>query len=81
MRQEDGTSARNERPLRFAVIGAGMAVALSRLMASLIFQVEPTDPTTYLVGSAILLVVATAACGLPARRAAKLDPVTVLKEE
>ena len=63
------------------VIGAGMAVALSRLMASLIFQVESTDPTTYLVGSVILLTVAAAACGLPALRAAKLDPVTVLKEE
>ena len=63
------------------VIGAGLALALARLMSSLMFQVESTDPITYLSGSAILLTVAVAACGLPAQRAAKLDPVTVLKDE
>ncbi len=61
-----------------------MALALGRFMSSLsslIFQVEPTDPITYLVGGAILLTVAMAACGLPAQRAAKLDPVVVLRDE
>lgn len=63
------------------VIGAGLALALARLMSSLIFQVESTDPITYLAGGAILLTVAVAACGLPAQRAAKLDPVVVLRDE
>ena len=63
------------------VIGAGMALALGRLMSSLIFQVESTDPITFLAGGAIILCVAVAACGLPARRAAKLDPIVVLRDE
>jgi putative ABC transport system permease protein len=66
------------------VIGAGLALALGRFMSSfssLIFQVEPADPVTFLGGGAILLCVALAACGLPAQRAARLDPVVVLKEE
>jgi len=62
-------------------IGAALALALSRLMSGLLFGVETSDPTTYLMGSIILLGVSLAACGLPALRAARLDPAVVLREE
>lgn len=68
--------------MTLAAIGvvAGLAGAFSftRVMASLLFNVRPDDPTTYLAISLLLIVVAFLACYLPARRAAKLDPVTAL---
>src|SRR5213079_1584431 len=61
-------------------VAAGLAVAftLTRVMATLLFHVRPDDPTTYLAISFLLIVVAFLACYLPARHAAKLDPVTAL---
>jgi putative ABC transport system permease protein len=60
------------------VAGLIGAFGLTRVMASLLFNVRPDDPTTYLAISLLLIVVAFLACYLPARRAAKLDPVIAL---
>src|SRR3954451_5164824 len=60
------------------VVGLAGAFSLTRVMASLLFHVRPDDPTTYLAISFLLIVVAFLACYLPARRAAKLDPLIAL---
>jgi putative ABC transport system permease protein len=60
------------------VAGLAGAFSLTRVMASLLFNVRPDDPTTYLAISFLLIVVAFLACYLPARRAAKLDPAIAL---
>jgi putative ABC transport system permease protein len=63
------------------VAGLVTALALGRLLASLLFGVAPTDPVT-LVGGAVFLTVVTAiASYLPARRAARLDPAVTLRAE
>src|SRR6201993_3490477 len=59
-------------------VGLAGAFALTRLIANLLFNVRPDDPTTYLAISLLLGAVAFLACYLPARRAAKLDPVIAL---
>jgi putative ABC transport system permease protein len=64
-----------------AVIGLGVALAASRLMASLLFEVSPYDASTYVAVVAALLVVATLACYLPARRVLRVDPATALRVE
>jgi ABC-type antimicrobial peptide transport system permease subunit len=64
-------------------IGIGLAAAfgLTRLMASLLFGVAPTDPATF-VGVALLLAAAAVlACWIPARRASRVDPMVVLRAE
>lgn len=51
------------------------------LIASLLFEVTPTDPATFVSVSILLSVVALAACYLPARRASKIDPLDALRSE
>ncbi len=60
------------------VAGLVGAFGLTRVMASLLFSVRPDDPATYLAISLLLIAVAFIACYLPARRAAKLDPMVAL---
>src|SRR3954468_5056041 len=60
------------------VVGLAGAFSLTRVMAGLLFHVRPDDPTTHLAISFLLIVVAFLACYLPARRAAKLDPMIAL---
>jgi putative ABC transport system permease protein len=68
-----------------AVIGlaAGLAgsLALSRLLASSLFGVQPTDPATLATVSVTVLLVALLASYVPARRAAVVDPSTALRAE
>ena len=62
-------------------VGIGVAAALMRLMASMLYQVSPLDITTYAGVSVVLLAAAMTASYLPARRAASLNPVEALLAE
>lgn len=62
-------------------VGIVAALALSRVMASLLFGIAATDPLTYLGVALLLVVVASLACLLPARRAARVDPMIALRGE
>jgi putative ABC transport system permease protein len=63
------------------VLGAAGAIALTRLMHSLLFNTSATDPFTFILLSVLLSVAAFLACYLPARRAAKVDPLIALRYE
>ena len=60
-------------------IGMAGAIVLTRVMTTLLFGVEPTDALTFLAVSMVLVAVAAAACLIPARRAASVDPMVALR--
>ena len=62
-------------------IGLAGAIAVTRLMRSLLFAVAPTDLMTFGISSAGLIIVALLACFIPARRATKVDPLVALRYE
>lgn len=62
-------------------IGLVGAILLSRYLTSLLYEVQPTDPLAYVVVTTLLLGVALLASYLPARRAARIDPMTALRTE
>jgi putative ABC transport system permease protein len=61
--------------------GIGGAFAVSRILASLLHEVKPDDPVIFLATAGLLAAVASIACYLPARRAARLDPMSALRYE
>jgi predicted permease len=73
------------RGISLAAVGVSMglagAVALTRVMASLLFGVGATDPLTFVLIALLLMLVAAIACWIPARRATKVDPMVALRYE
>ena len=63
------------------VIGMAGAFALTRYLTTLLFNVPPIDWLTYIIVAAVLVIVALLACAIPARRAAKVDPLVALRYE
>lgn len=69
-----------------AVVGAGLALgivlalAAARTARSLLFELRPDDPLAFVAAALLLVLVATLACYLPARRASKLEPMEALRE-
>jgi predicted permease len=74
---------RNGMALAFTglALGAAGSLALTRLLSNLLFGISPRDPATLIAVGAILAAVAFAACYIPARRAAAIDPTIALRYE
>jgi ABC-type antimicrobial peptide transport system permease subunit len=64
-----------------AVVGLVAAMALGRLMSSLLFGVSPMDPIAYVAAVAVTIAAAALASYVPARRAAAIDPIETLRAE
>jgi putative ABC transport system permease protein len=71
--------------LRMSAIGIGIglviAIATTRVMSSMLVDVRPTDPITFVAMALLFLGIAAASCWLPAWRAARMDPNVALRQE
>jgi putative ABC transport system permease protein len=71
--------------LRMSLAGVGLglllAIAGTRALRSLLFEVQPTDPLTLAAASALVVIVTLTACYAPARRASRVSPLTALRQE
>ena len=63
------------------IVGLASAAAAAKMIRSLLYGVQPLDLGIFAVVSVVLLAVAAMACSLPARRAARVDPMTALRHE
>jgi putative ABC transport system permease protein len=84
-RPRDVGSLLVNRGAKWAAVGIAIgligALALTRLLSSLLFGVEPTDPLTFTGIALLLAAVAMLACYIPARRAMRVDPMVALRHE
>jgi ABC-type antimicrobial peptide transport system permease subunit len=64
-----------------AVLGMAASAGLMRFLASMLFEVKATDPSTFFVVATLLVAVAALACWIPARRSTKIDPMVALRYE
>jgi predicted permease len=64
-----------------AAVGIGVALGVTRYLASMLFDVHPNDPLTIIAVAGLLALVALAACYIPARRAMRVDPMVALRYE
>jgi ABC-type antimicrobial peptide transport system permease subunit len=64
-----------------AAVGLVAAIALGRLMSSLLFGISPLDPAAYVAAVVVTIAAAALASYLPARRAAAIDPIETLRAE
>jgi predicted permease len=62
-------------------VGLTAALGLSRLLQGMLFGISPTEPATYAAVAAVLLAITALACWLPARRAARVDPMIAMRAE
>jgi ABC-type antimicrobial peptide transport system permease subunit len=73
------------RGAALAVLGVGIgitgALALTKLLSSLLYAVKPTDPATFAGVAFLLGLIAVLACYVPARRAMRVDPMVALRHE
>ncbi|MHC4093249.1 MAG: FtsX-like permease family protein, partial [Planctomycetota bacterium] len=71
--------------VKLVVIGVGVglagAFALLRVTSSLLYDIAPTDPSTFISASGLLAVAGLVACYIPARRASRVDPMVALRDE
>ena len=63
------------------LVGAALAMVLSRVLKSFLFEVQPSDPATLIVVGALFVGVGLLACWMPVRRAAKVNPLEALRYE
>ncbi len=63
------------------LLGIALALNVTRLLGDMLFEVTPTDPASFVVIPALLMLVALSACYLPARRATTVDPMVILRDK